>query len=112
MRPEQPRVPNRRNPRPARRWRGSPYEVRVLDPANSPQVNGRPTAEPTAYVGARVIIPKAAVDSGVQELLRGAAEELGWAAHLEREDPRTRKLTYGARIFTISVAEGKAVRPP
>ena len=66
------RYTDRRRPSSARHWQGKEYQVRILDPANAPEIKDRQPAAATAYVGPRVIIRR---DADSPEL-RQALEDL------------------------------------
>ena len=105
-------APNRRQAGHGRHYNRHPWSVRVLDPANANQVSDADPPLPTAYVGPRVIFPKTADREAIEKELREAASDLGWKITVEPEDARTRKLDYGVIKIRISVADGRAVRPP
>src|SRR3954468_15348372 len=105
-------TPNRRNAKHGRHYNRHPWSVRVLDPATATQTSDEDPPLPTAYVGPRVIFPKTADAAAIEKELAAAADDLGWAITVAKEDPRTRELDYGVIKVGIRVARGRAVRPP
>src|SRR5690349_7624365 len=105
-------APNRRNAGHGRHFDRHPFSVKVLDPATAAQRSDEDPPLPTAYVGPRVIFPKTADAGQIAKELRVAADDLGWAITVAKEDPRTRGLDYGVIKVGIRVARGRAVRPP
>src|SRR6187551_2193880 len=101
-----------RNPRryDAGRWKNRAWEqVRVLDPQTAPTVQSEDDdgdTLPTVYIGPRVLVPRSAEESGVIELLKAAAAELGWRLESPREDGRTKELSNGVLVLTIKVDKG------
>src|SRR5690348_3947949 len=98
--PEPRNVPLAREPRMPHRDKLDAAGARVLDPSRAPVVDDV-TARPTAYVADRLMIAKGPrLDEQVQ-LLRSAAETLGWTVRLNPEPAKARRLPLGVRTVGI-----------
>ena len=105
------RTPLDRDPRPPRREVITSVQGRVLDPATALQVDGV-DVRPTVYVEPRLVLSKSIDVDGAMKVLQDVAEQLGWTAELDPEDPRTARLRFGLRTVSLGLASGRTTTAP
>src|SRR5215212_1519318 len=100
--PDRPAPRLARGPHPAQHERLAALAgERVLDSSQAPAVPGV-SANPTAYVGSRLIVAKGPKFDAQVTVLQRVAQDIGWNVQVNRETVKARGLPVGVRTVEIT----------